>query len=151
MTEQAERETKGYLRSQGIDEITGDWRELMGELNRRNQWDNPERLIMMKDAMERMSGEARAVLSIIFNAPKELVDFLMRKPKGTRGSMTRHDLRGYLRWYGMKHVTIRTAFSEIECLFDDMELEEETTDREEDRKLVNDFFAVKDGKVYLGP
>ena len=48
--------------------------------------------------------------------PKELVDFLMQKPRGTRGSMTRHDLRGYLRWYGMKHVTIRRAFSFSERL-----------------------------------
>jgi len=151
MKEQEKREVREYLSSQGIDEITGDYGELVGELNRRNQWNNPERLMMMKDAMERMSGEARAVLSIVFNAPKELVDFLMQKSRSTKGLMTRHDLRSYLRWYGMKHVAILRAFSEIECLLDGADSEEETADRKEDRKLVDDFFAVRDGKVYVGP
>ena len=151
MTRQEEREAEEYLRSEGIDEVTGEWGELMSELNRRNQWDNPEKLVMMKDAIERMSAEAMAVIGIVFNAPKELADFLMQKPGYTKGSMTRYDLWSYLSWHGLKHTTIRKAFSEIQCLLDESDSEEEDdTDREEDRKLVHSYFALKDWLATCG-
>ncbi len=80
--------------------------QVMSEMPERN---TPERLLLWKEKITSMTGEAQQVVSILLNAPQELIDLI----PPTKEHIDKHKLKGYLKGKGWKLNTILKTYSEI--------------------------------------
>ena len=73
-----------------------------------------EKQAIIKDLTNRLSMEAREVISIVLNAPEEMVEYLWGTREKQITKITQHDLRQYLNWsLGWKFTLIAKVFSEL--------------------------------------
>jgi hypothetical protein len=73
--------------------------------------DDPERAVSLKQGLEGLSAEAREVVGIVLNCPRELVEFVMGK--GAHLHLTGKTLKAWLRWNGWKLTVIDVVFREL--------------------------------------
>jgi hypothetical protein len=76
--------------------------------------DDPERSASLKQALEGLSAEAREVVGIVLDCPRELVEFVTGK--GTNRELTGATVQAWLRWNGWKWRAIWAAFREVKKL-----------------------------------
>lgn len=91
----------------GMDELEEGEIEVMVEDDR----DTPESVLLKKDAFESLSSEAKYLLDIILNTPKEFAGMLYTpRYMKTSASKVKHFLRTQLHWNNIK---VNRVFKEI--------------------------------------
>jgi len=110
-----EKEAREILHAQGIHRCHGvKWSELLEETNRLNLSENPERKVILKDMISKLSGEAKLVVRVVLDAPEEMVQYLWGSEEKRITKITRHDLRQYLNWScGWPFLMIEEVFTEL--------------------------------------
>ncbi|NCN87237.1 hypothetical protein GW932_05375 [archaeon] len=71
--------------------------------------ENPEKLLLRKEKITKMSKEAQEIVRIIINAPQEMIDMISLN----RDHISSMDLKKYLKNKGWKLRVILKTFSEI--------------------------------------
>jgi hypothetical protein len=98
---------------EGLDNFSGadSLVELLDILEERQRRNDPEQMTIQRDGLVKLSREAKEVVRLVIDTPKELLVHVSRK--GAVKWLTATDITQYLKHYGWPKACIKAALREV--------------------------------------